>query len=457
MSKPKKRLDPGAAAKAAKAAKDKAVEAGKEFVHNAGRKAETAGMRYDRHVEADQTYQAGSAEANQALDNLQIEMSRIDDNYVKYVSASERKITKAQSKQERLSSMDIYSKMYNHELLTACVHPLEHGVNANSVAKAVSMMTTMCLLNSDFRASMSDKVTKAMMPVAERFSRDAPPGSPANKFYQSIVESQNGRMPVTPRSAAMMEIGFARRAFNDMREKGADQDKIMKQYNEACSVLRQRARADGVSDEMLNATKRTMIGKLMERDISYKQLYAETAYGAVEKAPGKPNAGPDAKPGDTVWRGEFQTADGRPYDGDFTVRMPMTAMEHKDAQTAAFYRKFSQYQSMDQIMDFEKSKDGLRTHALFEAMLVADTQNTEFPMDRNMAKGSVMSASIDAGVAWGKDHPEASADWVRRETEKQAEKESRQRPAGGPRPGGKSERPLPAIAEHIKDDEPQYQ
>ena len=135
----------------------------------------------------------------------------------------------------------------------------------------------------------------------------------------------------------------------------------------------------------------------------------------------------------------------------------MTAMEHKDAQTAAFYRKFSQYQSMDQIMDFEKSKDGLRTHALFEAMLVADTQNTEFPMDRNMAKGSVMSASIDAGVAWGKDHPEASADWVRRETEKQAEKESRQRPAGGPRPGGKSERPLPAIAEHIKDDEPQYQ
>lgn len=374
----------------------------------------TKDVLYHKRLSSNQAYADGSPNAEKAIDNLEKELTAMDDDYTRYVSKAEKQekeaAKKAAYRDEPGSASYYFNKIYHHRLMGACIEPLKNGVDASSIVECISTYAGMALLDKSFAEEVGGNVRHMLLPAVNKAADKTSPGSPVRAIRDKMLRDEyDGRIPFSPRSAAATEIGFARRAFNDMRQPGANPEKIMDQYREACSKLREQANADGISSDMIDQSKRVMVGKLMDRDVSYKQLFAETAYGLVEKGPGKDL--PDGK-GMKVWNGEFQTADGQPFTGDFTIRLPMEPAEHSKAQAAAFSKQYAQFDTMDRIVDYQASQQGMTDYALYTSMLVADTHGTDHPLSPGEAAQRVMDSSLDATLDWGKDHPDAAAEWM---------------------------------------------
>lgn len=158
-----------------------------------------------------------------------------------------------------------------------------------------------------------------------------------HRKYQAKLNK--GTFPFTARSAALTQIGFAKRAYEDMRLPGADPAKIEEQYNAAVQQLYERAGEDGISADAIAKSMRTAVGRIGKQDPSIYNIFHETFYQGVRRAEPRieTTRGPNGKViQERVWDGDFVYPDGTAFEGRdgkpcmFHIRRPAGAKEHSD-------------------------------------------------------------------------------------------------------------------------------
>lgn len=268
-------------------------------------------------------YESGSAEEAAYIQSLEDMTHRIDTDFVSYV-----KNTDLKSLEEKEPTMlDTMNMMYHRRMMLACTEPLMHGVSSDSIVQAIGMFTGMCLLSKDFREDMSVSVGNVLYPYVQKKAEAAPEDSAWGRARDAVLKMQNhGRLPLTPKSAALMNVGFLERAYVDMRRPGADVNKILGQYEEAISVLRTQAEHDGVSSEDLAENMRTIIGQMCVKNPDYSRFCNELSHGAVRRCPFQTVM--DNGEMKDVWKGEYEFVDGTPYTEAFTPRPPESYSAH---------------------------------------------------------------------------------------------------------------------------------
>lgn len=314
------------------------------------------------------------------------------------------------------NQVDHMNRRHAKMMMACCVAPLRMGVNRESVGRAVGNTIVCYMFSKDFRKECHESVQNLMYPMVKANAEKAGPDSFWAKTRDKILMSQNnGRLPLNPRSAAVMQIGLMQRAYTDMRKPGADVDAVMNEYGQRSRRLREIANRDGINDDLLNQNVRTMAGKFMDKADGYQMFFDETCDGGVKKS------GPKAVSvgGETryAWRGEFEKEDGSSYEDAFTPRVPEPAEFHMEragkdmADAMARCRDWSDVKAMyDPESGCVKASFDKDMH---ERMMLRKTLNEQDSCGQEdfEQRSRAWSDGWKSAVGnWLKDHPECRQD-----------------------------------------------
>lgn len=130
------------------------------------------------------------------------------------------------------------------------------------------------------------KIANVFQPFFEKQAEKHPH---LQKLSDSITKAaNNGRMPLTSESAAVMRIAFDKKYYNDMREPGADRAAVKAKYERAIENLTTMARFDGVDMHIMSEKYGKKIIQQMQIDETMSDIYKGFATGDVRLARSKP-------------------------------------------------------------------------------------------------------------------------------------------------------------------------
>lgn len=130
------------------------------------------------------------------------------------------------------------------------------------------------------------KIASAMQPFFEKQAQKHPS---LQKLSDKITKAaNNGRMPLTAESAAIMKIAFDKKYYNDCRKPGADRDVLREQYETATENLKTMAAFDGVDETKLSNAISKKLFTQMKIDESLTDIYAGMSNGDIRLAPDEP-------------------------------------------------------------------------------------------------------------------------------------------------------------------------
>ena len=203
----------------------------------------------------DEALLEGSKTQSDYLDGL---MSDIKDAQYSYVTYS-KEMARWANPTELRQQMDRRMKGYYHNMIDACLKPLEGGVDAGTVVETVGIWMGMCIASKPFRDYSKAGMTKAMWPAIEAKTRtvaaikDALPKScqrmcnwcerttghrlpfvadkieshefAGDKAEQKLKEKKaamlkvlnNGRVPLTAETAALNYVAFSMQYYEQLR------------------------------------------------------------------------------------------------------------------------------------------------------------------------------------------------------------------------------------------------
>lgn len=255
-----------------------------------------------------------------------------------------------QDKGERTNHQRMMGEIMQRRMLYACAQQLRGGLSAGKVLSAIGMYAGMAALNPAFRDMVTNMKAQGIgtalnlmadHPDKKFLGRNLLTNTLTKKRDKYLAAANQGRMPFTPETAAVADIRMAKEAYAQMRDGKHDPAEVMDRYNEAHSTLESLMDADGVSREDMARSQRIIIGKAVERDPSYKDMFREMGYGTWMQAEPTEERVPVYDENNIphmetmhVWRGEYETYDENgasvPVDSTatFTVREPMTDMEY---------------------------------------------------------------------------------------------------------------------------------
>lgn len=255
-----------------------------------------------------------------------------------------------QDKGERTNHQRMMGEIMQRRMLYACAQQLRGGLSAGKVLSAIGMYAGMAALNPAFRDMVTDMKAQGIgtalnlmadHPDKKFLGRNLLTNTLTKKRDKYLAAANQGRMPFTPETAAVADIRMAKEAYAQMRDGKHDPAEVMDRYNEAHSTLESLMDADGVSREDMARSQRIIIGKAVERDPSYRDMFREMGYGTWAQAEPTEERVPVYDENNIphmetmhVWRGEYETYDANgtavPVDSKatFTVREPMTDMEY---------------------------------------------------------------------------------------------------------------------------------
>lgn len=262
--------------------------------------------------------QVGSEKERLYLKQLETDIQHMDGNFIAYVKDAKEldDITDSQ--------VDAMNSYYMRLLMMQCVQPLSRGISADSIIQSIGMYAGMSLVSPDFRKQCHNSVQTMLYPVVERKAMNSPDSSFWSKYRDKILTEQNGgRLPLTPKSAALQQIAFSRQMYDMMRQDGADMTKIQEQYNNAMDVLSSRMDHDGVSMKDTIQAQHTIIGQFVQTNPEYVMYFKQLSDESVERSDWH-----ETENGERVWTGEYHTSDGKDFDGFFTARMPKSKDEY---------------------------------------------------------------------------------------------------------------------------------
>lgn len=276
--------------------------------------------------------EVGSAEEEAYLNRLDADIANINDDYMNYTAEH------ADILDNEASQMSYMQKVRHMMMFSACASPLAHGVNPSSLVQSIGMYAGMRLVDKDFSNNVERGVADMLSPFVQKKAEEKGENSIWAKWADKLKKAGNdGRDPLDPETAALTQMGFVKKAYNDMRQPGADIDAISKSYEESVKGLYKVAAHDGVSGDDIRTQFNFMAGKMIERDPSAMKYFNETAYNGVSMADYKERT--VAMMGDNgqayeattyEWSGEFTNKDGSEFTGTFTPRTPYTADSYSD-------------------------------------------------------------------------------------------------------------------------------
>lgn len=174
-----------------------------------------------------------------------------------------------------------------------------------------------------FRETSYDGVVKAP------YHKD--PNNPNQVIWTGEYFDRNGKMftggftprePLTVESAAEIKYNMAVDAYKNMRSGNMTVDEVEAWYQSSMDVLSKMCDVDCINELAVNKKLRQKVGQMSAKDPFVNNMFVETAFGLVGKAPGVRDTN---NPNRAIWSGEYQTRDGQIYNDAFTPRPPMSA------------------------------------------------------------------------------------------------------------------------------------
>lgn len=127
----------------------------------------------------------------------------------------------------------------------------------------------------------SAKAARIFQPFIEK-QAEKHPG--LKSFSEKVTKAaNNGRLPLTADSAAMMRIAFDRKYYNDVRKPGADMNELKKTYERAVENLMEMADHDGVKREDMSNKLGEKILEQSRYDDKIKFIYDGLATGYIRQ------------------------------------------------------------------------------------------------------------------------------------------------------------------------------
>ena len=289
------------------------------------------------------------ARSDEQMQKLMADVNDIQFDMVSFTNKGQAWID-IQDKGERTNHQRMMGEIMQRRMLYACTQQLRGGLSAGKALSAIGMYAGMAALNPAFRDMVTNMKAQGIgtalnimadHPDKKFLGRNFLTNTLTKKRDKYLAAANQGRMPFTPETAAVVDIRMAKEAYTQMRDGKHDPAEVMDRYNEAHSTLESLMEADGVSREDMARSQRIIIGKVVERDPSYKDMFREMGYGTwvaseptKERVPVYDENNIPHMETMHVWRGEYETYDENgtavPVDSKatFTVREPMTDMEY---------------------------------------------------------------------------------------------------------------------------------
>lgn len=304
--------------------------------------------------------QKGSLEERRELDKLSKEIARYDIEAVDYIADGVAWMKRNEGRKAGMETdVDRMHEQYAQAVLLKCAEPLSKGVTEDSIGEATGMFLAGYMMNSRFREGVNQKVMKLAQPMVAQ-KADATGFRFLQRWSDRMAAAGNdGRIPLTPKSAAMMQLGLSKKAYREMREDGADVDAVMKSYHESMDRLYNIAAQDGVSRNVLNQNVRRTVGKMSSIDPSVTQFFSETGFGDVQKARGQ-----EINVNGRVmyqWSGEYADRNGNLYQDAFRPRQPMDRGNRISALEKTLQGGFSNCNTAEDIREFLSVVQGAST------------------------------------------------------------------------------------------------
>lgn len=273
----------------------------------------------------------GSTDEQAYLNKLESDIMDINADYVNY-AAEHSDILDNQT-----SQLSYMQKVRHLMMFSSCITPMAHGITGDSLIQSIGMYAGMRLFDKDFAKNVNKGVAEILSPYVQKKAEEKGEGSKWSKWADKLESAKNdGRTPLDPETAALTQMGFAKRAYEDMRKPGANVDEISGQYEEAVKSLYKVAAHDGVSGDDINQSFKFMVGKMIEHDPETMKYFNETSYSGVTMDDYKPETvviiGDDGKPAEQTkftWDGNFRNPDGSDFTGTFTPRRPYSAESYE--------------------------------------------------------------------------------------------------------------------------------
>lgn len=253
-------------------------------------------------------------EINAMIENLRSSES----DYVRFLQKERDLLPLKPEKEEKIDTM------FHQYMTMQILRPLMKGLSVDSVLSSAGMFVGFYLadpkVGKQFEKQLILRVDKTLN-EASKADPTGLVGKLRGKFHSIIGED---RVPMTPDKAAAQEIGFLRNAYRLMREPDADVTQIQIDYEAAVATVRKKALIDGISKDDIVKQRNCMIGRMIEKHPEDIKYFSELFSGDVHKSPyqmKRLNKEGHMMPY-YVWDGQFSNADGTPYDGDFSPRLP---------------------------------------------------------------------------------------------------------------------------------------
>ena len=307
-------------------------------------------------LKAKKHVQSGSPEEAQELAKFQNAIANVNADFVDYVKNAARLQQSRDKMDEQSSALNQY---FYRQMSLACAAPLMNGVNTSTILESMSVRLGMMLASPEFRMNSHISYTSSQMEKTVQKLNDS--GSNDKRLqekYNHLYNRKYGRYPFTPESAALQEIGFTMRAYEQMRKPNANIDNVLRDYNNAVNVLHEQAAQDGISSADVKRNVRVIVGRMIEKDPSTAVYFNETVYGDVGRADYHPERVSEMVNGQRVdksvmrWSGEFTDCDGNPYKGRFTPRQPMSARDQRNAYSDRIFSDLSKCEDASEVRDY---------------------------------------------------------------------------------------------------------
>lgn len=279
---------------------------------------------------------ARGSEAEQAyMNSLDDKINNINCSCADYIKDNPMVIDRKTGQSSTLAG---FQRLRHTMLISAMMYPLSRGLSMDNIISCVGMYAGMSMMDKNFNKSVKSAAWSTVEPYLNKQVETHGPNSKWGKWYDKVQSKlSTGEMPLDPETAAVTQMGLLKKAYSDMRQPGADVDKVCADYDKAVSILHQKAAEDGVSSDDINTHFRFIAGKMIEKDPSNIVYFNETAYDGVTKNAYKECVRTKMDEYGRVytetgfkWHGEFSNENGTAFTGTFTPRKPRTPSQHAE-------------------------------------------------------------------------------------------------------------------------------
>lgn len=336
---------------------------------------ENANRRKD--LQSKEYLEVGSEDEAFYVETLKEDIENIDLSFLDYASST----TSYRESQKKIrEDADKINSQYNKMLLGACTAPLLKGVNKKTILTSVGMYAGMCLVSKSFAKASTQAVQNVMYPYVSKKADEYGPNSKWGKRRDKILASQNGgRLPLTPKSAAIQKLAFDKQYYEDIRDpkNKNNLEELDSIYNDAVLTLEEQCEVDGLSLAEVRGAERTMLKQMATHDPDFLHKYGFLSSKDVKQGSFEKN-----EKGDSVWFGKYEIntdmfeSMGIHKGDDFELRLKPRAMRSKDEHLTAmsgFYNIcYDKCDSYEDFRELQKNEEFLELQATLTGALVDD-------------------------------------------------------------------------------------